>query len=103
MKYGCPVKVEGIIAQMAGYPGDKDDGECAYHASGPIESATKDQVFYRMDDSPGMSGSGIWCRDDTGDPFLFAVASFGSDITNGGSFLNAARCAMIKSWIESGS
>jgi glutamyl endopeptidase len=79
-------ELEGSIINTAGYPGDLQDGEAMYGASGSVESVSSKQVYYRgsMDTFSGQSGSGVWMLNGT-DRFVVAVHTFGQANYNGGT------------------
>ena len=58
------------------------------------------QVMYCIDDAPGTSGAGILTQDAKGRFSIFAIASWGSEETNGGCRLTREKIDQITGWIE---
>ncbi|MHC4470689.1 MAG: trypsin-like serine peptidase [Planctomycetota bacterium] len=89
---------------MAGYPGDLENGEGMYWAYGVATTVTDRQLFYRgtLDAWFGNSGSGIWVYDES-DESRFVVgihvahASDGS--ANTGTRINNSLFNLVKSWV----
>ena len=95
--------INGVTANIAGYPGDKGGLKLYYH-SGPISSSTAQRVSYSIDTFGGQSGSGVYRLTD-GKRYVFAVHTNGttaSVTTNSGTRLDSAKVSNITSWIATG-
>ena len=58
--YASYASVNGLTANLGGYPGDLDNGLRLYYHSGPITSSTTDRVYYTIDTAGGQSGSSVY-------------------------------------------
>lgn len=80
---------------FSGYPGDK---EFATLWTVGCTSVIKTSFFsYSCDSYAGMSGSGIFERDDQ-ENFVIGVHAWGGKVTNGGVFINSKNYSVLDSW-----
>jgi glutamyl endopeptidase len=93
--------VNGLTANIAGYPGDKDNASKLYYGYGPILSSTAQRLYYTIDTYEGQSGSGIY-RVVNDQRYVFGVHTTGSPSGNGGTRIDSAKYNDILSWISSG-
>ncbi|MBL8170328.1 MAG: serine protease [Acidobacteria bacterium] len=99
--YASYASVNGLTANLGGYPGDLDNGLRLYYHSGPITSSTTDRVYYSIDTAGGQSGSSVY-RINNGSRYVFAVHTTGYGTYNGGTRITSARFSNLQSWIASG-
>jgi V8-like Glu-specific endopeptidase len=92
-------EIEGYTANIAGYPGDRDNGVYQYYHSGPIDKADEMQVYYRIDTYGGQSGSGVYSIEEDGGRYVFAVHAWGNDQTNGGTRIDSTKFDSITAWM----
>jgi V8-like Glu-specific endopeptidase len=94
--------VDGLSANLAGYPGDKDGGLGLYYGFGPITSSTAYRVFYSIDTYGGQSGSGVYHIEPGTLRYVFAVHTTGYGTYNGGTRIDSSKFSSIVSWMASG-
>lgn len=102
--YGSP---NGMTANIAGYPADRDSGLALYYHYGPINSSTSYRLFYQIDTFGGQSGSGIYTIESSGNRYVFGVHAYGASVqngltVNGGTRLDGTKTSSISSWIATG-
>jgi glutamyl endopeptidase len=91
----------GITGNLAGYPGDLDNGLRLYYHFGAIASATSLTTSYDIDSAGGQSGSGVYSVVN-GDRYVFTVHAYGGAQYNSGTWLTSARVSDLNAWIASG-
>ncbi|MES1023146.1 trypsin-like serine protease [Gloeocapsa sp. BRSZ] len=101
--YAYYPSINGITANLAGYPGDRNSGLGLYYHYGPVMSSTSQRLFYSIDTAGGQSGSGVYRRINS-DRYVFAVHTNGSGGTlyNSGARIDSQKFNDIKRWIASG-
>jgi V8-like Glu-specific endopeptidase len=99
--YASYSTVNGVTANLGGYPGDRDSGLRLYYHYGAINSSTADRVYYTIDTAGGQSGSGVY-RIVNGSRYIFAVHTTGYTTYNGGTRITNQRFYDLQSWIASG-
>jgi glutamyl endopeptidase len=92
-------EIVGYTANIAGYPGDLEDGAYPYYGSGPIDKADDYQVYYRIDTYGGQSGSGVYSIEQNGGRYVFAVHTWGNSETNGGTRIDGTKFDSIQAWL----
>jgi glutamyl endopeptidase len=95
--------VDGLVSNIAGYPGDKADGGLYYHW-GPVTHSTSLRSFYQIDTAPGQSGSGVYHIESSGNRYVHTVHAYGagSGSYNSGTRINSSKFSTIISWMSSG-
>ena len=89
------------VLNLAGYPGDLDDGEFLYFDSDMGEDATEYNHWFWMDATGGQSGSPVW-QDDGGEYYILSVFAYeylGGTYANFGTRLNQDKYDMINTWL----
>lgn len=91
-------------ANLAGYPGDRDNGLRMYYHAGYIFAALQFYVSYRIDTAGGQSGSGVYRIEANGDRYAFAAHTYGHVVQqyNSGTRITPQRLNDFKVWIASG-
>jgi V8-like Glu-specific endopeptidase len=103
--YAAYSTINGLNAQTAGYPGDRDGGVNMYYTYGPITSSNAWKGFYKFDTAGGQSGSGVWRITGSGSNlkrYVFVIHTTGYTTYNGGTRITTDRFNNIRSWIASG-
>jgi glutamyl endopeptidase len=104
--YATYSSVNGVTSNIAGYPGDKDNGLGLYYHYGAISSSTAYRLFYQIDTYGGQSGSGIYYKDGQDNRYVFGVHTTGvtssSPNHNSGTRIDSTKYDYIKSSIASG-
>jgi glutamyl endopeptidase len=93
--------VDGLTANLGGYPGDRDSGLRLYYHSNPVVSSTSHRVSYTTDTAGGQSGSGVY-RINNGSRYIFAVHTNGGTTSNSGTRITSSRFSDLQTWISSG-
>jgi glutamyl endopeptidase len=95
--------VNGLMSNIAGYPGDKGGTTLWYHW-GPVTHSTLYKSYYQIDTMPGQSGSGVYHIESSGNRYVHTVHAYGagSGSYNSGTRLNSAKVSSLLSWIASG-
>jgi len=99
--YASYATVNGLTANLGGYPGDRDAGQRLYYHFGTINSSTTNRVYYTIDTAGGQSGSGVY-RINNGSRYIFAVHTNGGTTSNSGTRITTQRFYDVQSWIASG-
>jgi glutamyl endopeptidase len=91
-------------ANIAGYPGDRDDGLKMYYQAGYIFDFTANYVSYTIDTAGGQSGSGVYRIEANGDRYAFAAHTYGhvDKQFNSGTRITPQRLNDFKTWIGTG-
>jgi V8-like Glu-specific endopeptidase len=95
-------------AYLTGYPGEKPSGT-QWQAWGPILDYDSARVYYKIDETPGDSGAGVY-RFWYGSRYVFAVNTgwswhfdwFNSGYFNHGTRINTTRFYLIEGWMATG-
>lgn len=88
----------GLNLNSAGYPADKS-GSLMYTMYGAIAGATTNQLYFRLDITPGQSGSPMWRYDSkTGQRFIAGVISSSTSTWNYATRINQAKYNDIRNW-----
>jgi V8-like Glu-specific endopeptidase len=99
--YASYSTVNGLTANLGGYPGDRDSGLRLYYHYGTINSSTTNRVFYTIDTAGGQSGSGVY-RINNGSRYIFAVHTNGGSSSNSGTRITSQRFNDLSAWIATG-
>jgi V8-like Glu-specific endopeptidase len=99
--YASYSTVNGLTANLGGYPGDRDAGQRLYYHYGTINSSNTNRVYYTIDTFNGQSGSGVY-RINNGSRYIFAVHTSGYTTYNGGTRITTGRFYDLQAWIASG-
>lgn len=102
--YAYYSSINGVTGNIAGYPGDKDNGLYLYYHYGPIASSTSYRLSYQIDTAAGQSGSGIY-RINNNQRYVFGVHTNGTSSPTGynsGTRIDSKKFNDLKSWIASG-
>jgi glutamyl endopeptidase len=89
------------VLNLAGYPGDLDNGEFMYYDSDMGEDATEYNHWFWMDAAGGQSGSPVW-QEDGGEYYILSVFAYeylGGTYANFGTRLNQDKFDSINSWL----
>ncbi|MNT34328.1 Glutamyl endopeptidase precursor [compost metagenome] len=91
-------------ANLAGYPGDRDNGLKLYYHAGYIFDAPQFYVSYTIDTAGGQSGSGVYRIEANGDRYAFAAHTYGhvDKQFNSGTRITPQRLNDFKAWIATG-
>lgn len=91
-------------ANIAGYPGDRDDGLRMYFHAGSIFGYAQFYVAYWIDTAGGQSGSGVYHIEANGDRYAFAAHTYGhkDEQYNSGTRITPQRLNDFKTWIATG-
>ncbi|MFO7889180.1 MAG: carboxypeptidase regulatory-like domain-containing protein [bacterium] len=93
-----PVYVGGL--NIAGYPGDLDEGENMYYDFDSGDKALDYTHWYHMDTAGGMSGGPVWELDGLS-RFILSIHAYGTGVswtTNHGTRLNNDKYNRIFDW-----
>jgi glutamyl endopeptidase len=88
--------LEGSVANIAGYPGDKPNGTLWYDHQ-QIASASSRKVHYDIDTMGGQSGSAVY-RIVNGNRFAVAVHAYGGAATNSGTRITTPVYNNLLNW-----
>ena len=99
--YATYPTVNGITDNLAGYPGDRDQGLSLFYHFGQILSSTSFRLSYTIDTAGGQSGSNIY-RIVNGQRYVFAVHTNGGTASNSGTRITSQRFDDLRAWIASG-
>jgi glutamyl endopeptidase len=86
----------GAVANVTGYPGDKDPGTMWY-GSKEIASVSPSKVTYDIDTAGGQSGAVVYVVRG-GDRLAVAVHAYGGATTNSGTRISAPVYANLNNW-----
>jgi glutamyl endopeptidase len=90
-------QLQSMVANVAGYPGDKDSGTLWYDKK-KIASTTPTKVFYDIDTAGGQSGAAVYQIDGGGARIAVAVHAYGGAVTNSGTRISAPVFTNMKNW-----
>jgi V8-like Glu-specific endopeptidase len=99
--YGSFGSLNGQTANLSGYPGNRDNGVGQYYHYGPVVSSSSHRVNYRVDTSPGQSGSGVYLIQGA-NRYVFAAHSTGGSTDNGGTRIESTKFWWLYNAIRSG-
>jgi V8-like Glu-specific endopeptidase len=88
--------LEGVTANISGYPGDKPSGTQWYGAR-RVDSVGPRKVFYDIDTAGGQSGSAVY-RIKGGSRYGIAVHAYGGAVVNSGTRINRPVYDNMKAW-----
>ncbi len=94
--FGNWPNLDGVGANISGYPGDKPSGT-QWYAGRNVASATSRKVFYDIDTAGGQSGSAVY-RFANGGRYGIAIHAYGGATVNSGTRINGPVFNNIKSW-----
>jgi glutamyl endopeptidase len=94
--FGNWPNLNGIGANISGYPGDKPAGT-QWYAARNVDSSSARKVYYDIDTAGGQSGSAVY-RFYQGGRYGIAVHAYGGSRVNSGTRINAAVFNNIKAW-----
>lgn len=97
--YGNWSSLDGVGANISGYPGDKPAGT-QWYAARTVDSVTTRKVFYDIDTAGGQSGSAVYRFWNSG-RYGIAIHAYGGTTVNSGTRINSAVFNNIKSWKQS--
>jgi len=89
------------VLNLAGYPGDLDDGNVMYFDSDLGVSADQYNHYYWMDMSGGQSGSPVW-QNDGGNLYVLSINAYEVEDGLGPNFgtrLNQDKFDQLKAWL----
>ncbi|MCP3139791.1 trypsin-like serine peptidase [Pyxidicoccus xibeiensis] len=89
-------ELQGSIANVTGYPGDKDSGTMWYDTRG-IAAVSAAKVHYDIDTAGGQSGAAVYVVKD-GQRIAVAVHAYGGPSTNSGTRISASVFANLTNW-----
>lgn len=89
-------QLRGAIANVTGYPGDKDPGQLWYDSK-QIASVNATKVYYDIDTAGGQSGAAVYIIDQ-GERTAVAIHAYGGATTNSGTRISAPVFANLKRW-----
>jgi glutamyl endopeptidase len=100
--------LDNTIGYLSGYPGEKPAGT-QWQSNGWILDYDSSMVYYKIDETPGNSGSGVY-RFYNGSRYVFAVNTgwswhfdwFNSGYFNHGPRITSSRFSLILGWIATG-
>jgi glutamyl endopeptidase len=86
----------GSVANVTGYPGDKDSGTLWYDSKA-IASVTPTKVIYDIDTAGGQSGACVYVIRN-GQRIAVAVHAYGGPVTNSGTRISAPVYQNLTNW-----
>ena len=94
--FGNWPSLDGVHANISGYPGDKPAGT-QWYAARTIDSASTRKVFYDIDTAGGQSGSAVY-RFANGSRYGIAIHAYGGATVNSGTRISQPVFNNIKAW-----
>jgi glutamyl endopeptidase len=94
-------ELNGMIVDLAGYPGDKPDGTLWFHAR-RIGSVSQTVLTYNIDNAGGQSGAPVWRLKD-GQTHALGIHTNGSVAGDSATRITKAVFNNIKKWKKLGS
>jgi glutamyl endopeptidase len=88
----------GSVANVTGYPGDKDSGTLWYDSKG-IASVTPTKVYYDIDTAGGQSGACVYVIKNK-QRIAVAVHAYGGPVTNSGTRISPPVYQNLNNWNE---
>lgn len=105
LSYAYYPTLDGVTANIAGYPFDKDDSLKLYYHYGSITGLTAQRVSYTTDTESGQSGSPVY-RNVNRERTIFAVHTLGTSpptvTSNSGTRIDSTKFSDITAWIATG-
>ncbi|MCW5936165.1 MAG: trypsin-like serine protease [Fimbriimonadaceae bacterium] len=106
--YGYWSNVAGVMGNIAGYPTDRDGGNCLYYMADTVKYDTGERLYYKIDTFGGQSGSGVY-RINGSDRYVMAAHSGWNFVSfvgitpvfeeyNRGTKITSAKFNTIKGW-----
>jgi len=83
---------------IAGYPGDLDNGEYMYASYENGDHATEFKHYYYLDTFGGMSGSPVWIYDGS-NRYIISVHAYGGTNMNSGTRIDRVKFDTIEDWL----
>jgi V8-like Glu-specific endopeptidase len=90
------VDLQGAVANVTGYPGDKPSGTLWYDSKA-IAAVNPSKVYYDIDTAGGQSGAAVYIVKD-GQRIAVAVHAYGGPTTNSGTRISAPVFANLTNW-----
>lgn len=90
--------LNGAVANVTGYPGDKPPGTLWYDTRA-IASVTASKVYYDIDTAGGQSGACVYVIKD-GQRIAVAVHAYGGPVTNSGTRISPPVYDNLNNWKE---
>jgi V8-like Glu-specific endopeptidase len=88
----------GAVANVTGYPGDKDPGTLWYDTKA-LASVAPSKVYYDIDTAGGQSGACVYVVKD-GQRIAVAVHAYGGPVTNSGTRISPPVFQNLSNWKE---
>ncbi|MET0293532.1 MAG: hypothetical protein ABW042_00825, partial [Phenylobacterium sp.] len=88
--------LQGAVANVTGYPGDKPSGQLWYDSKG-IAAVSASKVTYDIDTAGGQSGAAVYIVHQ-GQRLAVAVHAYGGATTNSGTRISAPVFANLQAW-----
>jgi V8-like Glu-specific endopeptidase len=63
----------GTPLEIAGFPGDTQDGQTMYHATMPLAAVDERFLYYDVDTEVGVSGAPVWTTTASGERIVVGV------------------------------
>lgn len=82
---------------VTGYPGEHNS--VMYTMEGSVSTILRNQLSYKIDTTPGQSGSGVWVNNGN-QPFCIAIHTNGSGTSNSATRLTQHKYNLVEKWIE---
>ncbi|MFB8787927.1 MAG: trypsin-like serine protease [Potamolinea sp.] len=105
LSYAYYPTLDGVTANIAGYPYDKDNSLKLYYNYGSITGLTAQRVSYTTDTEDGQSGSPVY-RNVNRERTIFAVHTLGTSppriTSNSGTRIDSTKFSDITAWIATG-
>ena len=93
--------INRVRGHIGGYPADKTWGVKLHYDNDLVTDSNTYRVYYRIDTSPGQSGSGVY-RKLNNDRFIFAVHGYSGVSANQGIRISLSKFLDLQEWIYSG-
>jgi glutamyl endopeptidase len=88
--------LDGLLANLSGYPGDKPPGTQWFHAR-PLTDITGSSLRYKIDTFEGHSGAPLWWLKD-GKRYVVGIHNAGSNRSNHATRINRTVFDNLKKW-----
>jgi len=90
--------IESSIANIAGYPADRDRATHQYFHARTITRQSKRRLYYDIDTFGGQSGSPIWIQDANDQRIAVGIHTTGASSINVGTRINEEVLADMRAW-----
>jgi len=98
IKNTTPMNVQGMHANITGYPGDKPAGTQWFH-SRPVKEVTPTTLVYDIDTAGGQSGSCVWIKTkDSPTRYAIGIHTNGSQLGNSATRIITAVYDNLAKW-----